>query len=326
MRNQLMLFLFFVAAAMVFGLVGCDKDVGITESHNDFFMLQDSHDLKTTIAHFEIELIKSNEPEDGGYAWVWKVTQLGGFDCNTGLSHFDISLGLCAVVDNILHAYYKEEGEWVEFGADTSFGNDPSSSACSDADWLKFNFGAEGTNYYKLVLDDIFDVDLVDALVKYGQGAPGGPCQPGCEVGMIYGIGCPADEEECYEDETGWADGDRYVTRGNWATFTEYEEDLTVTLYAGQTIEAGTVHFSAAVGGEVTVTIELNPGFKFNDTPENVKIQDYEDPPSENPSPGNFDHKFHADPDSDIWSDVVPENNFYGVHVDLLREVPCPEE
>jgi hypothetical protein len=137
---------------------------------------------------------------------------------------------------------------------------------------------------------------------------------------------CYVPEERCYEDETAWGAGLRYVDRGNWATYTPYfGEELTVTLFAGQTYEAGVVNFSAPVGGLVTITIVLNSGFEFNlEEIEPVKVQDCDIAPSGNPAPGLFDWK-DAEILDNIAVIVVPENNFYGVHVDVLREVDCYE-
>jgi len=130
---------------------------------------------------------------------------------------------------------------------------------------------------------------------------------------------------ECWKDETAWADGSRYVSRGNWATYTKYDSGSTVILYAGQTMDAGTVQFSeVSADGEVTVTITLNPGWRFAPVPENVKIQDYETAPSEKPIPGQFKWKGTADSGSNTFSIVVPANNYYGVHVDVERRVACP--
>lgn len=130
-------------------------------------------------------------------------------------------------------------------------------------------------------------------------------------------------------DQTAWAaNGDqpadlRYNDQGNWATYTEYNgEEKTVTLFAGQYIDIGTVTYSAPVDGKVTITIELNEDGDFYDDENNVKIQDYENAPSGNPAPGQFDHKGTASGDS--FSIEVPENNYYGVHVDALTE--CEEE
>jgi len=109
------------------------------------------------------------------------------------------------------------------------------------------------------------------------------------------------------------------VEQGNWATYTPYDADSTVILYAGQTMEAGTVHFSEPDGdGVVTITVTLNSGWRFEDVAENVKIQDYADAPSGNPSPGQFDHK--GDATGSSFSIVVPGNDFYGVHVDVEWE------
>lgn len=139
---------------------------------------------------------------------------------------------------------------------------------------------------------------------------------------------CEEEQEPCYEwkGETAWADGTRYVKKGNWATYTKYEGfEKSVTLYAGQDMEAGTVYFSSPEDGDVTITITLNEGWRFAPVKENVKIQDYEiAPPAENPSPGQFDHKGTASEQS--FSIEVPKNNYYGVHVDVEHwvKVECP--
>ena len=129
---------------------------------------------------------------------------------------------------------------------------------------------------------------------------------------------------ECWEDETAWAAGLPYGTQGNWATYTPYVSDSTVILYAGQDMNAGTVHFSAVSGGTVTITITLASGWRFAPVPENVKIQDYASAPSGNPIPGQFMWKGTADSGSNTFSIVVPANNYYGVHVDVQHRVPCP--
>ena len=142
---------------------------------------------------------------------------------------------------------------------------------------------------------------------------------------------CEEEQEPCYEwkGETAWGDGVRYVEQGNWATYTKYEGfEKSVTLYAGQDMKAGTVNFSSPEDGYVTITITLNEGWIFApDKEENVKIQDYETaPPAENPSPGQFAWKDTVDPSESSFSITVPENNFYGVHVDVEHwvEVACP--
>lgn len=140
------------------------------------------------------------------------------------------------------------------------------------------------------------------------------------------------EEHQCFGDETGWAAGTRYVTRGNWATYTPYPPSSNpVKLYAGQTKYAGQVSFSAAdPDGNVTINISLNPGwfFSYKDPSglllqESLHIQGYDSqPPAVNPAPGLFDNKYVAQ--GTYYSVSVPEANYYGVHVALKHEVPCP--
>ncbi|WP_340106413.1 hypothetical protein [Rhodohalobacter sp. 8-1] len=115
--------------------------------------------------------------------------------------------------------------------------------------------------------------------------------------------------------ETAWADGTRFNQQGgNWATYTSYNGiEKTITLYAGQTIDIGTVTFKPE-NGNVKITIELNQYGEFQNVQENVKIQDYSTAPSGNPQIGQFDHKGTAGGKS--FSTTVPSNSFYAVHVD----------
>ncbi len=123
---------------------------------------------------------------------------------------------------------------------------------------------------------------------------------------------------EGFTSETGWADGIRYTEKGTWATYTPYAgEAKTVTLYAGKTLEAGKVAFSTSAYGKVRITITLNPGWYFGKRYDNVKIQGYASAPSGNPSPGRFAWKRLAV--NSPLSITVPQNNFYGVHVELLH-------
>ena len=129
-----------------------------------------------------------------------------------------------------------------------------------------------------------------------------------------------------WEGETAWADGLPYNEdgKGNWATYTPYDEaGFGVPLYAGQTMEAGTVEFSEPDNGSVVITIQLNEGWQFKDSGANVKIQDYDSAPSGNPSPGQFDWK--GDATGSSFEIEVPENSFYGVHVDVERCSTVPE-
>jgi hypothetical protein len=137
-------------------------------------------------------------------------------------------------------------------------------------------------------------------------------------------------EDECeWIGETAWADGTRYVEQGNWATYTTYEADANVTLWAGQDMDAGTVHFSEADASEqITITIVLNEGWRLKpgewewdedleeevwvDEEESVKIQGYGDAPSGNPDPGQF--TTYKGTELTVTIDAY---DFYGVHLDV---------
>lgn len=143
-------------------------------------------------------------------------------------------------------------------------------------------------------------------------------------------------DDECYADETAWAAGEPYGDQGNWAMYVPYDgKKLEVDLIAGQNMIAGTVTFSDPVDGKVTITITLNEGWIFyydldpeadpveDEKDNNLKVQDYAEAPSGNPAPGLFDSKTFIEYGEVEGSIVVPENNFYGVHLDLAQLVDC---
>ncbi len=135
---------------------------------------------------------------------------------------------------------------------------------------------------------------------------------------------------EICQTESAWSEGTRYVTRGNWATYTPYNGTAkSVTLWAGQTFNAGTVSFSAVSGGMVTITISFASGWGLNPTDEQgdpilegVKIQGYTaTPPANNPAPGLF-----TTYKGNNLTVSVPQYAFYGVHVDVAySSVDCPD-
>ncbi|WP_298684156.1 hypothetical protein [uncultured Methanomethylovorans sp.] len=127
-------------------------------------------------------------------------------------------------------------------------------------------------------------------------------------------------DEVCYKGETAWATGPRYVTKGNWATYTPYAgETKTVKIYAGQTIEIGTATL-APVNGKVKITINLY-GALFADVKENLKIQGYTAvPPAQNPAPGKFT-TYKGTISGSSTTVIVDKFNFYGIHLDV--KVPC---
>jgi hypothetical protein len=128
----------------------------------------------------------------------------------------------------------------------------------------------------------------------------------------------PENVEKCYRGETAWSAGERYTQRGNWATYTGYEDGLEVTLFAGRTHEAGSVSFEAVEDDSVKITISLNEGWSLKVADEPVKIQGYEAAPSGNPAPGLF-----TTYKGDELEITVPAYAFYGIHLDVREEIEC---
>lgn len=131
---------------------------------------------------------------------------------------------------------------------------------------------------------------------------------------------CEPPAEVCYQDETAWAAGSRYVTQGNWATYTPYVANTPINVYAGQTYLVGTVTFSEVVNGKVTITLAALNGARLQNVAESVKIQGYETPPSGNPSPGLF--TTYKGNQSTV---IVDAYAYYGIHLDVQRVVDCPD-
>ena len=125
------------------------------------------------------------------------------------------------------------------------------------------------------------------------------------------------------------------MKRGNWATYTAYSgETKTVSLLAGQFYHAGDVTL-APEGSLVKITVALKPGFRFALNPNgvnedgetifknNLKIQPYDSTPAaSNPAPGLFSQQSLQTTSTAVV--LVPVANFYGIHVDIEREIPCP--
>lgn len=134
---------------------------------------------------------------------------------------------------------------------------------------------------------------------------------------------CPPDEppaDVCYKDETAWAAGNRYVDKGNWATYTPYVANTPINVYAGQHYLVGTVTFSEVTDGKVTITLAPLNGGRLQDVAESVKIQGYNEPPSGNPAPGQF--TTYKGTETTVTVDAYA---YYGIHLDAQRVVDCSE-
>ena len=222
--------------------------------------------------------------------------------------------------------YWLSVANWEEF-PDELFA-DTGSPTCGSRTWVDI-YKQDGTRIYGFCALGQAE-DLTGIWFALPRETP-----PGCVYITLEDRICEAiytSNLVCYQwvDETGWAVGTRYVVKGNWGMYVDYHDvEKTVNLIAdggdGVGIVAGSVNFSAPSSEEVTITIELNEGWRFKDVDDNVKIQDYDSiPTAKNPKPGKFDHKGDA-AESTVAEIVVPANSYYGVHVDL-EWLDCVEE
>jgi hypothetical protein len=236
---------------------------------------------------------------------------------NLGLAQIDCFLEGKTMVDLVVGATF--DGEPTAFDVNT----DPTTGVTG----IKWDESVEDRGCHTYTVT--FDTSVLTEDQTLGIGCAIVATKAGPQVAYACAIGpvCTErpTEDTCYADETAWSAGSRYVSRGNWATYTRFTgEAIAVTLFAGQTMPAGLVSFAPAAGDLVEICVTLEPGFRFDpDTEESLKIQGYAAAPSGNPSPGLFPYAFDAE--SSPYCVLVPRSAFYGVHVDVEREVPCPE-
>lgn len=183
--------------------------------------------------------------------------------------------------------------------------------------FVKLNQGFTG---FPVVLVLSFDTSLSGGqfLLKAGSSNSqnGGGCFGLNDPNYTFSRSCTP-PPSCFNTESAWATGPRFVTRGNWATYTPYQQG-SVNIYAGQSKFAGTATMSAVSGGNVTITIALNSGWSLQNVSNPVKIQGYSVAPSGNPSPGRFASKGTS------LTVTVPAAGFYGIHLDVQEAVTCP--
>ena len=166
----------------------------------------------------------------------------------------------------------------------------------------------------------VVDGEIVQSETAFGEG---GKVGKNWFMKFEYCIAVCEDEppvEVCYQDETAWAAGSRYVAQGNWATYTPYVANTPVNVFAGQNYLVGTVTFSEVVDGKVTITLAALNGARLQSVAESVKIQGYETAPSGNPAPGQF--TTYKGNETTVTVDAYA---YYGIHLDVQRVVDCPE-
>lgn len=152
------------------------------------------------------------------YEWVWSVTNTNPGNGSNGtvqnLSHWDIKLGQCATMADVVSAATSADGiTWNSFTP--TYEDDQSIlNTCSivTGPVLKFDFGTSGAakSYYKLVINKNLSVDMAaNAFYKSGNNTGcGGLCFPG--------LGCPVPEDEgCSFSQGYWFAKPNLVWPGN---------------------------------------------------------------------------------------------------------------
>lgn len=295
------------------------------------FSLENDNVLKSTFSSsdgpYNVDL--TVRALDGGlYEWVWKVTNPNPKNGSEGsiqnLSHWNITLGKCAQINDITYAGFSNDGGVNYEGLlPLKLEADQSIRECSNASVLKFDRGTEGSipSYYKLIVDKDFSVDeMLKAYYKSGTNT-------GCGEFTFPGFGCIV-EKNCYKEETAWSVGTRYVNKGNWGTYTITDTyPKTVEIKAGQFHTIGHATFEK-VGDEVKISINLDKG-RFNPTkPDNLKIEGYSNINDTRlkatPVPGSFSIK-RTVVETGSWSETFPLRAAYAIHIDAERVADCPE-
>jgi len=128
--------------------------------------------------------------KDGeNWVWIWEIKNKKPGDGTNGtvqdLSHWGIDLGKCVGLGDIVEAAYSQDKViWTPFTP--TFEKDNSLLECSEASYVKFDFGTTGSqsSYYKLVITK--NVTHVDREAVYKSGST-----TGCGVFETCGFGCP---------------------------------------------------------------------------------------------------------------------------------------
>jgi VCBS repeat-containing protein len=117
-----------------------------------------------------------------------------------------------------------------------------------------------------------------------------------------------------FQGETAWGGntGFNVMSPGQWWYIFDTSQSATQTIWAGQTIPVGSVTVSEAVGGYRTISIYLSGGWILQSVSEPVKIQGYDDIPSDAPAPGGF-----ATYKGSALLITVPDYAFYAIHLDV---------
>ena len=136
---------------------------------------------------YNVYLYKITDNGDGTYTWEWRVRNLNPGNGTGGtvqdLSHWDISLGDCVTIADVVSGATSTDGvTWNPFTP--KFEVDKSQSCFTDK-ILKFDLGTTGTNisYYRLTINKNVSHTAVMGIYKSGANT-------GCGSLETCGFGC----------------------------------------------------------------------------------------------------------------------------------------
>lgn len=215
MKQGLYLSALFFAVTLL--AVSCQKSLEQTENPNDPFNVAVREVIESGVTAdpscsgpFTITLESVTRNVNNTYTWTWSVMNPNpGNGTNgtvQGLSHWNIRLGQCIVMNDIIGAAMSSDGtNWTAFTP--TYAQDPSIlNTCnlSTGPVLKFELGTSGSakSYYKIVISKNVAVDLtVPAFYKSGN-------RTGCGQICFPGFGCPvAVVEGCSWSQGFWFNG-----------------------------------------------------------------------------------------------------------------------
>jgi len=144
----------------------------------------------STSSPYVVTLESINNNGDGTYTWIWSVLNPNPGNGLNGtvqdLSHWDITLGQCATMDDVVSASMSEDGiNWM-VNYLPAFRPDPSQNCFADS-VIKFDLGTRNNikSYYQLTVNKNFSVDTtVTGVYKSGNNTR-------CGTFQFSGLGCP---------------------------------------------------------------------------------------------------------------------------------------
>ena len=118
----------------------------------------------------------------------------------------------------------------------------------------------------------------------------------------------------CFQEETAFG-GNSKDNSAPWWYWFDTQGPATQKIYAGQTIEVGTITLEGN-----TFTINLTDGWMLDNVNEPVKYMGYSVLPGSRPAAGLFPE---ANKGTFLTFDVDPLLQYYVIHLDVRKQVPC---